>query len=70
MEKYATVVDVETIKENDCNLNISRYVDTTEEEEQVDIQKILGEIAELEKRAVETKEKLNGYLKELGFNVL
>ena len=70
VEKYATVVDVETIKENDCNLNISRYVDTTEEEEQVDIQKVLGEIAELEKREVETKEKLNGYLKELGFDVL
>ena len=69
VEKYATVVDVETIKENDCNLNISRYVDTTEEE-QVDIQKVLGEIAELEKREVETKEKLNGDLKELGFNVL
>ena len=30
VEKYATVVDIETIKENDCNLNISRYVDTTE----------------------------------------
>ena len=70
VEKYATVVDIETIKENDCNLNISRYVDTTEEEEQVDIQKILGEIAELEKREIETKEKLNGYLKELGFDVL
>ena len=70
VEKYATVVDVETIKENDCNLNISRYVDTTEEEEQVDIQKVLGEIAELEKKEAETKEKLNEYLKELGFNVL
>ena len=61
---------IETIKENDCNLNISRYVDTTEEDEQVDIQKVLGDIAELEKREVETKEKLNGYLKELGFDVL
>ena len=70
VEKYATVVDVETIKENDCNLNISRYVDTTEEEEQVDIQRVLGEIAELEKKEAETKEKLSGYLKELGFNVL
>ena len=70
VEKYAAVVDIETIKENDCNLNISRYVDTTEEEEQVDIQKVLGEIAELEKKEAETKEKLNEYLKELGFNVL
>ena len=70
VEKYATVVDIETIKENDCNLNISRYVDSTEEEEQVDIQKVLGEIAELEKKEAETKEKLNGYLKELGFDVM
>ena len=70
VEKYATVVDVETIKENDCNLNISRYVDTTEEEEQVDIQKVLGEIVELEKKEAKTKEKLNEYLKELGFDVL
>ena len=70
VEKYATVVDIETIKENDCNLNISRYVDTTEEEEQVDIQKVLGEIAELEKKEAETKEKLSEYLKELGFDVL
>ena len=70
VEKYATVVDIETIKENDCNLNISRYVDTTEEEEQVDIQKVLGEIAELEKKEADTKDKLNGYLKELGFDVL
>lgn len=70
VEKYATVVDIETIKENDCNLNISRYVDTTEEEEQVDIQKVLGEIVELEKKEAKTKEKLNEYLKELGFDVL
>ena len=70
VEKYATIVDIETIKENDCNLNISRYVDTTEEEEQVDIQEVLEEIAELEKKEAETKEKLNGYLKELGFDVI
>ena len=47
MEKYATVVDIETIKENDCNLNISRYVDTSEEEEEVDIEEVIGEINEL-----------------------
>ena len=52
------------------HLNISRYVDTTEEEEPVDIQKVIGEIQNLEKKEAETKEKLNGYLKELGFDVL
>ena len=48
----------------DCNLNISRYVDTTEEEEQVDIQKVLAEIAELEKKEAETKAKSLGELEE------
>ena len=70
VEKYANVIDLETIKENDYNLNISRYVDTTEEEEPVDIQKVINEIKELEKEEEKTKEKLNGYLKELGFDAL
>ena len=70
VEKYANVIDLDTIKENDYNLNISRYVDTTEEEEPVDIQKVINEIKELEKEEKKTKEKLNGYLKELGFDIL
>lgn len=70
VEKYATVVDIKTIEENDFNLNISRYVDTTEEEELVDIQGVLEEIKELEVKEAETKEKLNGFLKELGFDIL
>ena len=70
VEKYANVIDLETIKENDYNLNISRYVDITEEEEPVDIQKVIDEIKELEKEEEKTKDKLNGYLKELGFDIL
>ncbi|MBI6013237.1 N-6 DNA methylase, partial [Clostridium perfringens] len=70
VETYASVIELEIIKENDCNLNISRYVDTTEEEEPVDIQKVIDEIKELEEAEAITKDKLNGYLKELGFNVL
>lgn len=70
VEKYAAVVDIKTIEENDFNLNISRYVDTTEEEEAVDIPAVLNEIKALEVKAAETKEKLNGFLKELGFDIL
>ena len=67
MEKFASVADIETIKENDYNLNISRYVDTTEEEEQVDIPAVIKEIQELKLKITETEQRLNGYLKELGF---
>lgn len=66
-EKYATVVDLATIKENDCNLNISRYVDTSVEEEEIDIEAVLGEIRELKIKSAETEKKLNEYLRELGF---
>lgn len=70
VEKYATIVDIKTIEENDFNLNISRYVDTTEEEEAIDIPAVLKEIKALEVKESETKEKLNGFLKELGFDIL
>lgn len=67
VEKFASVVDIETIQENDYNLNISRYVDTTEEEEQVDIPAVIKEIRTLKIKFKETEQKLNEYLKELGF---
>lgn len=68
VEKYASVVDLKTIEENDCNLNISRYVDTTEEEEEVDIPLVLQDIRELKMKMADSEEKLNGYLEELGFD--
>ncbi|MGH4121715.1 MAG: type I restriction-modification system subunit M [Clostridium sp.] len=67
VEKYANVVDIEDIKENDYNLNISRYVDTSEEEEEVGIESVIEEINELGIKEKEIGLKLNGYLKELGF---
>lgn len=70
VEKYAAVVDLKTIEENDYNLNISRYVDTTEEEEEVDIELVLQEIRELKTNIADTEEKLNVYLQELGFEVI
>ncbi|MGL4731522.1 MAG: type I restriction-modification system subunit M [Clostridium sp.] len=67
VEKYAEVVELKTIEDNDYNLNISRYVDTTEEEKQVDIDLVLQDIRELKMKIVDGEEKLNGYLEELGF---
>jgi type I restriction enzyme M protein len=55
------------IEENDYNLNIARYIDTSEEEEIVDIEAVLGRIKELEAKEKEIDSKLDGYLRELGF---
>ena len=58
---------MEEIKENDYNLNIPRYVDTFEEEEEVDIIAVSQKrIKELDKEIVNIDEKLEIYLKELG----
>ncbi|QIK52776.1 type I restriction-modification system subunit M (plasmid) [Jeotgalibaca porci] len=67
MEKYARVVTLDEIKENDYNLNISRYIDKSVEEEPIDIHAVLSDIQELESKRSDTKDKLNGYLQELGF---
>jgi type I restriction enzyme M protein len=66
-EKYCRVVPMDEIKENDYNLNISRYVDTSEEEEPIDIHQALKELRELEQRRKEIEVKMNEYLKELGY---
>ncbi len=66
IEKYSYRANLEEIKENDFNLNIPRYVDTFEEEEEVNIPATQRKIEELEKELVEVRDKMTGYLKELG----
>ena len=66
VEKYAHVALLDEIKENEFNLNIPRYVDTFEEEEEIDIKQVLKEIKELEAQKVELDKEISVYLKELG----
>ncbi len=68
VEKYSEVVKLKTIEENDYNLNISRYIDTSEEEEEIDVKKVIEEIKELKNSIISKELKLNEYLKELGFD--
>lgn len=48
VEKFAHVAKLTEIAENDYNLNIPRYVDTFEDEEQVDLDAVASDLAELE----------------------
>lgn len=66
VEKYAHCASLDEIKENDYNLNIPRYVDTFEEEEEIDIHAVMKEIKELEAKRAELDKEINVYLKELG----
>lgn len=65
-EKYAYVTTPDELSENDFNLNIPRYVDTFEEEPEVDIQAVQLEIKSIEKQLIEVQKEMDKYLKELG----
>jgi len=65
VEKYAHLAPFEEIRENDFNLNIPRYVDTFEEEEEIDIDAVQSEIAALEQELVEVRAKMAAKLAEI-----
>ncbi len=66
IDKYCHVAKKSEIEENEYNLNIPRYVDTFEEEEEIDIQAVQKEIKELEAKRAELDAEIEKYLKELG----
>ena len=67
VDKYARVVPVAEIERNDWNLNISRYVDTTEEEERIDVAEAVRRLRELERSRGAAETAMNRYLAELGY---
>lgn len=66
IEKFSHVAEIEEIEENDYNLNIPRYVDTFEEEEEIDIEEVQRKIIDLEEDKMKIKKELNEFFKELG----
>ena len=66
IEKFCRVVQPAEIEENDYNLNITRYVDTFEEEEEIDIEANLKEMAEIDVELVELEKEMAEHLKTLG----
>lgn len=67
IDKYSYVADRKEIAENDYNLNIPRYVDTFEEEEEIDLMAVRKERLQLQSQLAELEKEMEGYLKELGY---
>lgn len=65
IEKYAHLASYDELKENDFNLNIPRYVDTFEEEAEIDIEAVQQEIDTLEGELAEVRGKMANLLKEV-----
>ena len=68
-EKFSYVATHEELAENEYNLNIPRYVDTFEEEREVDIEAVQKEIHTIEKELAGVQIEMAKYLKELGINI-
>jgi len=65
-DKYSYVATFEEIQENDFNLNIPRYVDTFEEEAEVDIVAVQKEIHIIEEKLSQVQGQMKDYLIKLG----
>jgi type I restriction enzyme M protein len=65
-KKYSYVATFDEIKENEFNLNIPRYVDTFEEDAEIDIQGVQTQIDQLEKELSKVQLEMKEHLKKLG----
>ncbi len=66
VERYARRVELNEIKANDYNLNITRYVSTAKPEVQINLSAVHKELIEIERQTQESTAKYNVFLKELG----
>ena len=67
VDRFAHVADMAEIEANGWNLNIPRYVDTFEEESEIDLVAVRAERLRLKAQLEELEAKMDGYLKELGY---
>lgn len=67
-KRYFAIVDMDDIEENEFNLNIPRYVDTFEPEEQIDLQEAIRDFQAAMQTESETMKSLNDLLNTLKAN--
>ncbi|WP_270593374.1 MULTISPECIES: type I restriction-modification system subunit M [Butyricimonas] len=64
--RYSRQVSLQEIKENEYNLNITRYVNLSKEEEQIDLLAVNKELKKIDERIENARNLHNKFLKELG----
>ncbi len=67
IDKYSHIASFAELKENDFNLNIPRYVDTFEEEAEIDLIAVRTERVQMQNELKTLEAEMEGYLKELGY---
>jgi type I restriction enzyme M protein len=67
-EKYSKIASLQEIANNDYNLNIPRYVETFEEEEQINLEIVSEKLVNLENEINATKSSIESFCKELNIS--
>jgi type I restriction enzyme M protein len=70
IERYARRVKMKEIVANDYNLNISRYVSTAQQEEEIDLAATHQKLVGIEESIRKATARHNEFLKELGLPLL
>lgn len=68
IEHHCHLANLDEIKENEFNLNIPRYVDISEPDEQIDIQEAFNNIKKMKLDQINLEIYVNNDLKYLGFS--
>lgn len=66
---YCHIADFEELQANEFNLNVPRYVDISESQEELDIQATIDDLKKLEGEKQKISVKVDGYLEDLGFKI-
>lgn len=70
IERYSRRVSMCEIKDNDYNLNISRYVSTAKEEAPIDLNEVHKKLVDIDIRIENARNRHNTFLKELGLDLI
>jgi type I restriction enzyme M protein len=66
-ERVSRTVEMGEIRENDYNLNIALYVDTTEPEEDIDVEEELAKLRELQTERDEIEAQMTQRMEALNY---
>ncbi|NUQ82285.1 MAG: type I restriction-modification system subunit M [Bacteroidetes bacterium] len=69
-DRYSRRVPMSEIGKNEFNLNISRYISTAVGEEEIDLEATNRSLLQIEQEIRKAKDTHNGFLKELGLELL
>lgn len=68
--RYSRQVSLQEIRDNDFNLNITRYVNLSEEEKQIDLKEVNDKLQIVEENIEKARKQHNEFLEELGLPLI